>query len=444
MSAECQPVHGSPRAVDVRAPERPGALLSFADASVGYGAALVVERANLAVRPGEVVGLVGPNGAGKSTLLRAVTGTADLLGGSLTIAGAPVRVLRSQPRARLVAVVPQTVSAPFAFKARDFVEMGRHPHLSSFQQPGEHDHAVVERVMRLTDTWRLAETPADTLSGGDLQRLVLAQALAQEPKVLLLDEPVSHLDLNHRLQVLELVRSLADEGLAVLAVFHDLDLAARYSDRIAVVAGGHLGLARPPAAVITPETLRDVFSVRAVVGADPVTGSVVVTPVLREQAMPTASGTRGRVLLVAGSGSGAALMRRLSLAGLEVTAAALNRGDVDQSVASALGLAHVALPPYGAIDEAASEAVASLAADADAIVVACVPFGGANLDNLRVVVEAGRPLVLVGGIEGRDFIGGRAEELWTGALAHGARAVANDDDALSAVEELLAPQPRPD
>ena len=384
-----------------------------------------------------MVGLVGPNGAGKSTLLRAVTGGARLTGGRISVLGVSLAELPPRRRAALVGVVPQTVSAPFSFPARDFVEMGRNPHLGRLQQPGQADREVVQRVMRLTDTWRLASTPVDTLSGGDLQRLALAQALAQEPGVLLLDEPVSHLDLNHRLQVLDLVRDLADSGLGVLTVFHDLDLAARYSDRMAVVAAGNVGFAALPADVITAETLREVFGVRAVVGADPVTGTVSVTPVLREESV-RAVGGRGRVLLVAGSGSGAALMRRLSLAGFEVVVAAVNTGDVDEGVADALGLTRVKLPPYASIDEDASARVRELASAADAIVVCRVPFGGANVDNLRAAVESGRPLVLIGALDGRDFSHGVAEELWQQAIEEGARTVADDDGAIGVLDDVVA------
>lgn len=411
---------------------RPETLLAFEAADVGYGDTPVVRGADLAVHAGEVVGLVGPNGAGKSTLIRSVTGTANLLGGRLTVAGIDLADLGPRRRAALVGVVPQSISAAFSFPARDFVEMGRNPHLGRLEHPGAADHEVVERVMRITDTWRLAATPVDRLSGGDLQRLALAQALAQEPRVLLLDEAVSHLDLNHRLQVLDLVRELADGGLAVLAVFHDLDLASRYSDRLAVVAKGRMGRAAPPASVITPETLRDVFGVRAVVGADPVTGTVSVTPVLREAAVHHGP-HRARVALVAGSGSGAALMRRLSLAGFEVSTAALNLGDVDEGVARALGLTRVTLPPYGAMDDAARARVRDVISAADAVVVCRVPFGGANVDNLRLAVESSRPLVLIGEIAGRDFTQGVAEKLWERAIARGAQAVASDDDALRAL-----------
>ena len=213
---------------------------------MGYAGTVVVAGADLTVRAGEVVGLVGPNGAGKSTLLRAVTGDAELLGGKIALAGRDAGSMQPLERARVVAVLTQQVSAAFSVSARDFVEMGRHPHIARFSAPSDRDREVVERAMALTDTLRLADKPADQLSGGDLQRLALAQALAQEPRVLLLDEPTSHLDLNHRMQVLDLARSLANDGMAVLAVFHDLDLAARYSDRVAIVASGRIGSAESP------------------------------------------------------------------------------------------------------------------------------------------------------------------------------------------------------
>lgn len=410
-------------------------LLAYNAATVGYAGEPVVAEASLELRSGEVVGLVGPNGAGKSTLLRVVTGDAELLGGSLSIVGTETRELAPLARARLVGVVPQQVTAAFALPARDFVEMGRHAHLQRFSALSDHDRSVVDESLSLTDTARLADKPTDELSGGDLQRLALAQALAQEPRVLLLDEPVSHLDLNHRLQILDLVRHLAAEkGLGVLAVFHDLDLAARYSDRIAVVADGRLGPAETPERAITAESLRLVFGVRAVVGTDPVTGSVSVTPVLREGAV--ALHRRGSVLVIGGSGAAAPLLRRLVLAGWQVSAGALNAGDADQILAEALDVPYVAIPPFAPMDETAAEETVALARACDAVVVCRVPFGHGNVANLFAAAEAakdGKRVVLIGDIEGRDFTGGAAQALWEEAAKAGALRVPDDDAAESAL-----------
>lgn len=407
-----------------------GPLLRYASAAVGYGGASVLREVSLDVERGELVGLVGPNGAGKSTLLRTVTGDARLLDGSVELAGRPLADFTARERARVVGVVPQQVLAAFSIPAAEFVGMGRHPHLARFTAPTDADRDAVERAMAVTDTLHLAAKPVDALSGGDLQRLAFAQALAQEPQLLLLDEATSHLDLNHRLQVLDLVRDLVSEGIGALAVFHDLDLAARYADRIAVVADGSVSDGRCPAEAIDARMLRSVFGVRAVVGTDPVTGAVTVTPILREGAV--AREARGLAFVVGGSGVAAPLMRRLYLSGWQVASGALNAGDADATLADALGIPYVHLAPFAPMDADALGEATALAASADVIVVCDVPFGHGNVGNLKAAVRAGRPLVLVGDIEGRDFTGGTAEAVWHEAVAAGAlRAVrAADVDGL--------------
>lgn len=254
--------------------------LRYDVASIGYEVP-VVDGVTLDVAAGEVVGLIGPNGAGKTTLIRAVTGGARLFSGRVMVAERDVAGYPRAELAREVAVLPQVPPTTFAFTARQFVEMGRHAHVSRFGDLTSADRDAVDRALDLTDTGSFSGKSVEELSGGDLQRLTLAQALAQEPRVLLLDEPTSHLDLNHRLQVLDVVRMLSDEGLSVLAVFHDLDMAARYSDRLAVVAGGRLRCVGTPRDVLTPALLRDVYGVTGVVGTDPVTGTIAVSGVMR-------------------------------------------------------------------------------------------------------------------------------------------------------------------
>jgi iron complex transport system ATP-binding protein len=327
----------------------------------------------------------------------------------------------------------------FAFTARQFVEMGRHAHVSRFGDLSAHDHAAVDRALALTDTGSLADRRVDELSGGDLQRLTLAQALAQEPHVLLLDEPTSHLDLNHRLQVLDVVRSLVDEGLAVLAVFHDLDIAARYADRLAVVADGVLAQQGVPADVLTTDTLRSVFGVAAIIATDPVTGSAQVVPVVRAQAGVPSRGRR--VLVISGSGAGAAVMRLLTLEGFEVSAGALALEDTDGAVADALGAEFRRIEQFAHMSAEDETAVAGLVSRADVVVVVASPFGPDNLGNLRAVVAAAAPArtVLAGEFTPElDFSRGEAAAMWRDLAGAGALACEHAKDVVGCVEEVLA------
>lgn len=398
----------------------------------------VVADVSLEVRPGEIVGLIGPNGAGKTTLLRSVSGKARVFSGSVGVAERPVGSYSHMELARLVAVLPQASPSTFAFTARQFVEMGRHAHVSRFGDLSSADRAAVERALALTDTGDLSVRRVDELSGGDLQRLTLAQALAQEPAVLLLDEPTSHLDLNHRLQVLDVVRSLADGGLAVLAVFHDLDMAARYSDRLAVVARGSIHVQGTPSEVLTRSLLADVFGVAAVIGTDPVTGTVQVLPVVRSEAAST--GARGiRVLVVSGSGTGAAAMRRLVLDGFEVCAGALSQADTDGAVAQALGLRTRELAQFAALTDEDESAVRALADASDAVVIMASPFGPENLGNLRAVAHRASRAVLVGSLMPEmDYARGEAQALWDGLARAGALACADARDLVRCIEEVSA------
>jgi iron complex transport system ATP-binding protein len=178
-----------------------------------------------------------------------------------------------------------------------------------------------------------------------------------------------------------------------------------------------------------------VFGVRVVVGVDPVTGSVTVTPVLRDGAV--ASRRRGRVFLVGGAGTAVVLMRRLVLEGWEVCAGALNAGDADAVLAQALGVEYAEIPPFAPMDSAAAVKAAMLADRSDAVVVCPVPFGRGNIDNLLVAVRAGRPMVLVGSIDGRDYAGGAASSYWAEAVEGGAVLVTDPSEIEFALERLI-------
>jgi len=246
--------------------------------TLGYGERVVLRNVTLEVASGEMLGLIGPNGSGKSTLIRGITRLIALHEGQIFLVGREIRQLSRESLARTVAVVPQNASLPELFTALEVVMMGRTPHLGRFRHESARDFAIAWQAMEATDTLGLAERRVGELSGGERQRLCIARALAQEPKVLLLDEPTAHLDINHQAETLDLVRALCrNRGLAVLAALHDLNLAAQYCDRLVMIASGGVHSQGRPEEVITAASIREVYGVDVHIQPHPVNGLPLVT-----------------------------------------------------------------------------------------------------------------------------------------------------------------------
>jgi iron complex transport system ATP-binding protein len=254
--------------------------LTLTNISAGYSGRPVLHDVSLEVHAGEVVALVGPNGAGKSTLVRAITGLTPLSAGAVRLDGHDLLRLGAAERARRIAVVPQAVHLPDAFSVAEIVLMGRTPHLPLWGRESKRDCEIAWGAMRLTAVETLSARRAGELSGGERQRAVIARALAQEPSVLLLDEPTAHLDLKHQVAVLELARALAAErGLAVLATLHDLNQAALYADRVALLAEGRLLDCGPAGRVLEAGRLGQAFGVKVSVSTHPVHGTPLIAPI---------------------------------------------------------------------------------------------------------------------------------------------------------------------
>jgi iron complex transport system ATP-binding protein len=253
--------------------------LNLVSISAGYGSRLILRNISLRVEGGEVVALAGPNGAGKSTLIRVISGVLPATSGEARLDGLDLLRLPSSQRARCVAVVPQMIHLPEAYTVGEIVLMGRTPHLGLWAGEGRHDCEVAWAAMRATHVEDLSGRRVGELSGGEQQRVVLARALAQEPQVLLLDEPTAHLDLKHQVGVLELVRSLAQErGLAVLMTLHDLNQASLYADRVAVLQHGQIVAQGTSGEVFTSELLSRVYGVPVTVSKHPERDVPVVLP----------------------------------------------------------------------------------------------------------------------------------------------------------------------
>jgi len=255
--------------------------LKIRQVSFAYLNGLVLRDINLVVPPGEMLGVLGPNGSGKTTLIKLASGVLKPNRGEIAIDGQVVSRLSRKVIARSVAVVPQQFHIPFAFTVNEVVTLGRIPFLGAFSSESEADRHTVAQAMELVGIGGISHRRFDELSGGEQQKVILAMALAQQPKLLLLDEPTVHLDITHQIEILELVRRLnMEQGLTVMAVLHDINLASLYFDRLVLLSGSEVAADGTPAQVLTEEMINEVFSASVRVEPHPVTGvpHIVVLP----------------------------------------------------------------------------------------------------------------------------------------------------------------------
>jgi iron complex transport system ATP-binding protein len=379
-----------------------------------YGSIKVLSDVNLEVNAGDFVGLLGPNGSGKTTLLKSISRVLKPYGGAIYLDKSDIYTLKPVEVARQLAVVPQETTVGFNFSVMDVVLMGRNPHMGRFQMESQKDLDIARHAMELTNSWVLADRHINELSGGEKQRVIIARALAQEPQILLLDEPMTHLDIVNQLEVMDLVKSLCkNNGLMVIAVIHDLNLAARYCNRALLLKDNKVFAAGDIDNVLTTENIKNVFQVDAIVRKNLVTNSLYVIP-LSPQKQPLAKNCS--IHLICGAGTGTNLMKALVDEGYTVTAGVLNLLDTDFETSELLKVPAVSEAPFSPIGDKMHQLNLDMISKARIVVLTSVPFGYGNLRNLDAALEAvkrGIPTYVVDEvpIESRDFTDGKATAL---------------------------------
>ncbi len=416
-------------------------MLEATSITVGYNGEPVVTALDLSLPRGRFAGLVGPNGSGKSTVVRALSRVLPPREGKVLLDGADIYAMGARELARRLAVVAQDNPVSFEFRVWEVVLMGRAPHLGRFGVEGARDYRIVRECLQLAQVEAFADRPITALSGGERQRCMIARALAQQPEVLLLDEPTAHLDINHQIEVMDLARRLtAERGLATLVIVHDLNLASQYCDHLTLIARGRALASGPPEEVVTEERIRAAYGTDVQVRRHPTTGRPYVT-LLSRLSLPSPPTRAARVHLICGAGTGVELMRRLRQLGFAVSVGVVNVADSDQVEAETLDLPRVEEAPFSPVTEDAHRRNCELARAADVVIVTGAPFGPGNLRNLEAALRAqgARRRVLVVDeppIAARDFTGGEATALQERLLADGAELCRDVAEALTAVESL--------
>ena len=251
--------------------------LQARNVEVHRGGQAILSAVDFAAAPGQITGLIGPNGAGKSTLLGAVLGLVPLSAGTVTFDGVDLLAMPRRSRAQLAALVEQSATTDERLAVRDVVALGRIPFQTVWQStPSPADRAQIHAALAAVGMAPFADRLYPTLSGGEQQRVQIARALAQEPQLLLLDEPTSHLDIHAQLTTLHLLRQRAQAGATVVIALHDINLAASFCDTLVVLHGGRQVASGPPDQVLTPALLHDVYGVAATILRHPATGHTLI------------------------------------------------------------------------------------------------------------------------------------------------------------------------
>jgi len=236
-------------------------ILKVENLHFSYGKKEILKGLSFSVDESTIIGIIGANGSGKTTLLKNISGYLKPASGNVFIEDRNIRDFSIKEKARYISYVPQDMEYGFNFTCFDIVMMGRMPFLKRFQWESKKDRDIVKKSMEMTNTWQFKDYKLSELSGGERQRVYIARALAQEPKILLMDEPISHLDIKYQIEILSFVKDLSTKGILVIAVLHDINLASQFCHEILIMKNGKLMDLGSPNKVITPESIKSAFSI---------------------------------------------------------------------------------------------------------------------------------------------------------------------------------------
>ncbi len=414
-------------------------IIRLESAVFRYRAREIFSELTLSLEEGEILGLIGPNSSGKTTLLKLMDGLLRPQRGKVLLEEKDLNKISRSQVARSIAVVPQTMEVPFSFNVGEIVLMGRAAYLGRFGWEKKKDLSIAREAMALAGVAGLEERPFWELSEGEKQRVLVARALAQEPKVILLDEPTSHLDINHQIEINELIRRLNQEkNLTVLHISHDLNLAAEYCHRIVLLHRGSVFSVGTPAEVITEENIRQVYEATVMVEKNPLSGAPRVMPIGRARVGKNEG--QKTVHIICGEGSGVDSARHLLLRGYRISLGVLNIGDTDQKIGKTLGIPMVLEEPFSSISDRAMAENRNLIAQADLVLVERFHIGPGNLANLQAAQEAlekGKKVIVLENNLKYDFAGGEAEAYYQRLRERGAAFIPDHSRLLEKVEKAV-------
>ncbi|SCY94672.1 heme ABC transporter ATP-binding protein [Alkaliphilus peptidifermentans] len=349
-----------------------------------YDESTIIDNISFEIEKKSFVTIIGPNGSGKSTLLKLLAANLEPEKGTIILNDNELNDYSTKSLAKEMAVVPQETNISYDFTVYDIVLMGRNPHIKRFKKESPQDLSIVKEAMEATNTWYLRDRNINEISGGERQRVIIAKAIAQEPKVILLDEPTSSLDIHHQIEVLDLLKTLNKEkGVTIVAVLHDMNLAARYSGEIILMHKGNLITMGKTEAVMTVEILQQAYEMEMVIERNSYTGCLQIHPISlikRQKELKNVG-----VHIICGGGTGKGLIQTLVDRGYRVTLGVVNKGDSDWELGCMYNLEMAEEMPFSEISDNSLQVAHKLANSTDVVIMTEVPIGWGNYKNLDIL-----------------------------------------------------------
>ncbi len=412
-------------------------MVDIENLSFSYNSVPVLRNISFGVAKNCFMSILGPNGSGKSTLINIISGVLKKYEGRISIGDADLSSLASKEAAKLVAVVPQSTDPGFNFTVREMVAMGRYPYINRFDSLRAADEKAVDEVMDKTRLHDFVNRRYNELSGGEKQRVIIAQALVQDSPLILLDEPTSHLDINFQIELMDLFKRLnTEDGKTIVGIFHDINLAIQYSDRVLFLKDGGVFDFGEVEEVVTEENIERVFSSEVYVAKNPFTGKLYINPTFNTQPPRSGNIKDIRIHVIAGGGAASPLLSMLYSHGYKLSCGVVNNLDTDQDTAQRLGIPFVSEAPFSPVSLWAQNKNLEFIRGSDYVILAPLEFGHGNFSNLvsaRQALEMGKEVVVIDeeDISARDHTGGKAKELYHKVIGLGANVVKSKEEVLN-------------